>query len=126
MSPEQATGEAVDGRSDIYALGCVVYEMLVGEPPYTGPSAAAIIARRLSEPLPSLRVVRDAVPPAVEQAVHKALARTAADRFRTAAQFARGLTDTGVRTRARWTIGRRSILIGPYHFGINRLAAAAG
>ena len=110
MSPEQATGEAVDGRSDVYALGCVVYEMLVGEPPYTGPSAAAIIARRLSEPLPSLRVVRDGVPPAVEQAVHKALARSAADRFRTAGQFARALTAPAAPVRARRAISSRTLL----------------
>jgi tRNA A-37 threonylcarbamoyl transferase component Bud32/TolB-like protein len=111
MSPEQATGEAVDGRSDVYALGCVVYEMLVGEPPYTGPTAAAIIARRLSEPLPSLRVVRDGVPLAVEQAVHKALARSAADRFRTAAQFAQALTAPTAPARSRRALGSRTPLI---------------
>ena len=91
MSPEQALSQDVDGRSDIYALGCVLYEMLVGEPPYTGPTAQAIIARRLSEPLPSLRVVRETVPLAVEQAVAKALARTPADRFATAGQFGAAL-----------------------------------
>ena len=112
MSPEQATGELIDGRSDIYALGCVVYEMLVGEPPYTGPSAAAIIARRLSEPLPSLRVVRDGVPPGVEQAIHKALARTAADRFRTVDQFTRALTAPPGPSRARLAISRRTLFIG--------------
>ena len=58
MSPEQALGQSVDRRSDVYALGCVLYEMLVGEPPYTGPTAQAILARRLNEPLPSVRVVR--------------------------------------------------------------------
>jgi TolB-like protein/Flp pilus assembly protein TadD len=91
MSPEQSLGQQVDARSDLYALGCVLYEMLVGEPPYTGPSAQAIIARRLSEPLPSLRVVRETVPVAVEQAVAKALARTPADRFANAAQFSEAL-----------------------------------
>ena len=111
MSPEQATGEAVDGRSDVYALGCVVYEMLVGEPPYTGPTAAAIIARRLSEPLPSLRVVRDGVPPHVERAIHKALARSPADRFRTATQFIQALTHPGARTRTPFVVGRRSLFI---------------
>jgi tetratricopeptide (TPR) repeat protein len=110
MSPEQATGDRVDARSDVYSLGCVVYEMLLGEPPYTGPSAAAIIARRLSEPLPSLRVVRDGVPSAVEQAVHKALARSAADRFRTAGQFARALTAPAAPVRARRAISSRTLL----------------
>jgi eukaryotic-like serine/threonine-protein kinase len=88
MSPEQAAaGSRLDGRSDIYALGCVAYEMLAGEPPFTGPTPQAIIAKHFSEPVPHLRTVRD-VPEAVEQAITKALARSPADRFTTAAQFA--------------------------------------
>ena len=93
MSPEQSLSENIDGRTDVYALGCVVYEMLVGEPPYTGPTAQAIIARRLSERLPSLRVVRDALPKSVESAVHQALARTPADRYATAGEFVVALRD---------------------------------
>jgi serine/threonine-protein kinase len=73
MSPEQATSGELDRRSDIYALGCVLYEMLAGEPPFTGASSQAIIARQLSEPPRSLRVVRPDLPPAVEQAVLGAL-----------------------------------------------------
>jgi len=70
MSPEQAAGEKeLDGRSDLYSLGCVLYEMLAGEPPYTGPSAQAIMARRLTDPVPPLRTVRESVPAGVEQAV---------------------------------------------------------
>src|SRR5438309_10791484 len=81
MSPEQAAGEAqLDGRSDVYSLGCVLYEMLAGEPPYTGPSAQAVFAKRLSEPVPHVRTLRE-VPEAVEEAVTKALARAPADRF---------------------------------------------
>jgi len=92
MSPEQASGSRdVDGRSDIYSLGCVTYEMLVGEPPYTGPNAQAIIAKILTEPLPSVRRDRQTVPPAMEEAVHKALARLPADRFATADQFSGAL-----------------------------------
>ncbi|HEX9755116.1 MAG TPA: serine/threonine-protein kinase, partial [Gemmatimonadales bacterium] len=88
MSPEQATGDlAVDARTDVYALGCVIYEMLGGEPPYTGPTPQAILARVLTEdPRPLVRL-RESVTPALDQAVRKALARTPADRFATAADF---------------------------------------
>jgi tetratricopeptide (TPR) repeat protein len=93
MSPEQACAEPrLDGRTDIYSLGCVMYEMLAGEPPYTGPTPQAVVARRLTEPPPSLRTVRE-LPDALEQAVHKALARSPADRFATARDFARAITE---------------------------------
>jgi TolB-like protein/tetratricopeptide (TPR) repeat protein len=93
MSPEQASGaKDVDGRSDIYALGCVLYEMLSGEAPYLGNTPQAIVAKKLSEPAPRVSVVRDRVPPAVEQALTKALSRTPADRFATAARFAEALS----------------------------------
>jgi len=91
MSPEQVSGEPVIGRTDIYSLGVVLYEMLAGEPPFTGPTAQAIIAKRMSGELPNLRRVRPAVPEGVEQAVLKALAPLPADRFATAADFARAL-----------------------------------
>ncbi|MEE9474010.1 MAG: serine/threonine-protein kinase, partial [Acidimicrobiia bacterium] len=75
MSPEQASGEhKLDGRSDIYSLGCVLYEMLAGEPPYTGPTAQAIVAKKLSEAVPRVSVIREAVPDTVEASVAKALA----------------------------------------------------
>src|SRR6266496_1837879 len=91
MSPEQAAGErALDARTDIYALECVLYEMLAGEMPYSGPNAQAVLARRLSEPAPSLRTTRD-LPVAVERTVARALARTPADRYASAAEFARAL-----------------------------------
>ncbi|GMR13350.1 MAG: hypothetical protein BMS9Abin29_1556 [Gemmatimonadota bacterium] len=100
MSPEQASAEwAPDGRSDTYSLGCVLYEMLVGEPPYTGPTALAVFAKRLTEPVPSVRRLRDTVPEVVEQAVMRALARVAADRFDSVAAFADALT-TAVAARA--------------------------
>jgi len=93
MSPEQAAGQQhVDGRSDLYAVGCVLYEMLVGEPPYTGPTAQAITARKLTEPVPSVRTVRDMVPVMVEEVVRKALARAPADRYATAAQLIAALS----------------------------------
>ncbi len=92
MSPEQAAAGPVDARSDIYSLGCMLYEMLAGEPPYLGRSAQAIAAKRLLDPVPRLRTLRDNVPEILEQAVTRALARAPADRFPTAAEFARALT----------------------------------
>jgi eukaryotic-like serine/threonine-protein kinase len=91
MSPEQASAGQVDGRSDVYALGCVLYEMLAGEPPFTAPTPQAVIAKRLMEPVPHLRTLRD-VPAAVEEAATRALARAPADRFSTAGEFARALS----------------------------------
>ena len=91
MSPEQAAGGAVDGRTDVYSLGCVLYEMLAGEPPFTGPTPQAVIARRFMEPAPSVRLLRAAVPAAVEAALTRALAREPVDRFQTAAEFAEAL-----------------------------------
>ena len=74
MSPEQSVGEGeLDGRSDLYSLGCVLYEMLAGEPPYTGPSPQAIIAKRFREPLPRISTLRETVPPALEAAISRAL-----------------------------------------------------
>jgi len=96
MSPEQASAERdLDARTDIYSLGCVVYEMLTGEPPYTGPSAQAVIAKRFSEPVPHIRTVRESVPEEIEQAVMKALAKTPADRYANAAEFAAALRRVG-------------------------------
>jgi serine/threonine-protein kinase len=94
MSPEQASAGQVDGRSDIYALGCVVYEMLAGEPPFTGPTAQAIITKRFIQPVPHLRVLRETVPESVDRAVELALAKVPADRFATAAEFVAALSAT--------------------------------
>jgi TolB-like protein/Flp pilus assembly protein TadD len=92
MSPEQASGESEpDGRSDVYSLGCMLYEMLTGLAPFTGPSAQAIITRRFLDPVPSLKAVMPDVADAVDQAVTRALAKTPAERFTTAAQMAQAL-----------------------------------
>jgi serine/threonine protein kinase len=93
MSPEQASAEKVDGRSDIYSLGCVLYEMLVGEPPFTGPNAMAILARAITQPVPSIRVVRTSVPEAIEFAVLKSLERVPIDRFQSAKEFRDAIVD---------------------------------
>jgi len=92
MSPEQASATArIDGRSDIYSLGCVLYEMLAGQPPFTGPSAQVVLARHSVDPVPPLRTARRSTPVAVERAVMKALEKVPADRFDTASQFAQAL-----------------------------------
>jgi len=92
MSPEQAVGErTLDARTDIYALGCVLYEMLVGEPPFTGPTAQAIVARVMTEEPRSITAQRRTVPAYIEAAVEVALAKLPADRFVTAGEFAAAL-----------------------------------
>ncbi len=96
MSPEQGAGERqIDGRSDVYSLAIVLYEMLAGEPPFTGPTAQAVIGKRLSGDPPPLRRLRPAIPEPVERAVMKALARSPADRFSTAGEFARAVAAAG-------------------------------
>ena len=91
MSPEQAMAETVDPRTDQYSLACVLYEMLTGEPPFTGATAQAIMARRLTEPPRAIRPVRPSVPAAVEAALLRALERVPADRFTDVAEFAGAL-----------------------------------
>ncbi len=94
MSPEQAAGDTqLDGRSDIYSLACVVYEMLVGGPPFTAPTARGVMARHFVDPVPSIRTVRDTVPVKLEMAVLTALSKTPVDRFADAAAFKAALKD---------------------------------
>ncbi len=92
MSPEQASGDkTLDARTDVYSLGCVLYEMLAGEPPFTGSTAVAIIAKWFTEPVPSVRAARPDVPERVDESIRRALAQSAADRFATTADFVRAL-----------------------------------
>nr|MBA3343852.1 protein kinase [Gemmatimonadales bacterium] len=139
MSPEQVAGEReLDGRSDTYSLGCVLYELLAGEAPFTGPNTQAVLAKRLSGEVPRVRTVRPTVPVALEAALRRALALVPADRFATAADFARALessaagesaatllsgpiTEATVPTRAIRVSARRTKAVG----GLLLLAAAA-
>ena len=101
MSPEQATAGAVDARTDQYSLASVLYEMLTGEPPFTGPTAQAIVARRLSEPPRAIRPARPAVPASVESAVLRGLERLPADRFTNIAAFVEHLARPSAPARRR-------------------------
>ena len=111
MSPEQGAGDAVDGRSDLYSLGCVVYEMLAGAVPFSGPSAVAIIAQRFGEPAASLRKKRPEVPAAVDAAVLKALDPVPVKRFPNMSAFSDALQSTeeqnAARTREKHAISAR-------------------
>ena len=97
MSPEQAMGEReITAKSDVYALGCVTYEMLLGEPPFTGPTAQSIVAKVMTEKPAPLLPRRDRIPPNVENAVLTALEKLPADRYASAAQFAAALSDASL------------------------------
>ncbi len=102
MSPEQASGErGLDARTDLYALGCVLYEMLAGEPPFTGPTAQAVATKRLTSSVPPVHLVRDTVPAGLEAVLMKALAKVPADRFASAGEFGDALRRALAEPRSR-------------------------
>src|SRR5437899_12845895 len=101
MSPEQSTGSyEIDGRSDQYSLACVVYEMLVGEPPFTGPTAQAVIARHSLDMVSPPSIVRSTIPDAAERAILRALSKVLAQRHPTTALFAEALNTPSAATGA--------------------------
>ena len=114
MSPEQAMGEReITPKSDVYALGCVVYEMLLGEPPFTGPTAQAVIAKVMTEKPGPIVSRRDRVPPHVEEAVFTALEKLPADRFGSAAEFAAALTRPAAATLRPAVVPRQRAAVAP-------------
>jgi eukaryotic-like serine/threonine-protein kinase len=118
MSPEQASGEGADPRSDQYSLGCLFYEMLAGVPPFHGASAHALIARHQKEPPPPLHIVRDTVPPALEAIIMRTLAKVPADRYGSVADLLAALESVDVTAGEGWRsaglrfIRRRRVALG--------------
>lgn len=140
MSPEQSAGVHDAGaRSDVFALGCVAYEMLAGSPPFEGPTPQAVQARKMTGEVQSLRVVRDTVPPAAERVIRKALSPTPADRYATAGELAAALraaieTPAGMRpdvtgrpgrpdARRKFAVigGAAVVVLAIWHFGLGGL-----
>jgi serine/threonine-protein kinase len=130
MSPEQATADTqVDGRTDVYALGCVLYEMMAGEPPFQGPTPQAILARVLTESPRPLHVVRSGLPAGLEEVIHRATARVPADRFQSVGEFrdaVGNLSASGTLRAPSRRRSRKSILLTGVGVALLIAALAAG
>jgi serine/threonine-protein kinase len=112
MSPEQAAGELdVDGRADTYALGCVLYEMVAGAPPFTGKTAAAVIAAHMATPVPSVRTLRSTAPQKLDEVLNRSMAKAPDERYATAAAFVQALR--GVEARSRRPVISRTPVPAP-------------
>jgi tetratricopeptide (TPR) repeat protein/tRNA A-37 threonylcarbamoyl transferase component Bud32 len=126
MSPEQGSGDRQIGPpSDVYSLATVCYEMLTGEPPYSGPSAMAVLTKRMTDPVPSPRRLRQAIPPGVDSAILRGLAPSPADRFATAGDFTRALTDETPAGASPRPGSRRSWRLTAGGLGLAAVLAAA-
>ena len=132
MPPEQASGSGqVDRRSDIYSLACVLYETLAGQPPFTGPTAQAIMARHSLDAVPRLKIVRDAIPDELEVVIERALEKVPADRYQTSGEFAKALTNASTGQVSRVTAARRTHSRKPWRrpipvaIGVTLLVGAA-
>jgi serine/threonine-protein kinase len=115
MSPEQALGaEHVDGRADVYALGCVLFEMLAGRPPFTGPNPQAVVARHVTAPVPSIRTAAERVPAWLDQVIQRALAKQPDERFSTSGEMARALVHAGPTEVVAPRRAERSLAVLPF------------
>lgn len=130
MSPEQAAGERdIDGRADLYSLGCVLYEMLSGDAPYLASTPKAMLAKKLSEPVPRISVVRETVPAGLEAALVKALAPIPADRYRTVEEFGAALERAAAPVPApvkpRWGRAKPVVYAGTVVLGLATIGVIA-